>query len=486
MRGATEGINLVAQTYGRKHVGAGDEVLITAMEHHSNIVPWQMLCEEKGAKLRVVPINDRGELLLEELAKLLGPRTKLVAVTHVSNALGTINPVRKIVEIAHSHGVPVLVDGAQAVPHLKVDVQDLDCDFYVFSGHKIYGPTGIGVLYGKRALLEAMPPYQGGGDMISSVTFEKTMYNKLPYKFEAGTPDIAGAIGLGAAIDYVNHLGIENIAAHEHDLLVYATEALSAIPDVRLIGTAAEKAAVLSFVMEGIHPHDIGTILDQRRHCDSHRTPLRAAGDAALRHSGDGARFVRALQHARRSRCAGRGHPKGEGGVRLMSDLRDLYQDVILEHSKAPRNYRELETANHKAEGYNPLCGDHFTVYLDVEGDSIRDITLPRLGLRHLQGLGLHDDAERERQEQGRSGEAVRALPRAGHRRSERRPRVAGQAGCVCRRFGISRAREVRDAGLAHVAGRDRRQAGPDLHRVAGRRMIRLLKARASPPGFAR
>ncbi len=263
VRSATEGINLVAQTYGRKHVGAGDEVLITAMEHHSNIVPWQMLCEEKGARLRVIPIDDRGELMMDELPKLLGPRTKLLAVTHVSNALGTINPLRKIIEIAHSHGVPVVVDGAQAVPHVKVDVQELDCDFYVFSGHKVYGPTGIGVLYGKRALLEAMPPYQGGGDMIRSVTFEKTLYNDVPYKFEAGTPNIAGAIGLGAAIEYVNHLGIDNIAAHEHDLLVYATEALSAIPDIRLIGTAAQKAAVISFVIEGIHPHDIGTILDR-------------------------------------------------------------------------------------------------------------------------------------------------------------------------------------------------------------------------------
>jgi len=263
VRSATEGINLVAQTYGRKHVGAGDEVLITAMEHHSNIVPWQMLCEEKDAHLRVIPINDRGELQMEELPKLLGPRTKVLAVTHVSNALGTINPLRKIVEIAHSHGVPVVIDGAQAVPHLKVDVQELDCDFYVFSGHKVYGPTGIGVLYGKRALLEAMPPYQGGGDMIRSVTFEKTLYNDLPYKFEAGTPNIGGAIGLGAAIDYINHLGIDNIAAHEHDLLTYATESLSAIPDIRIIGTAAQKAAVVSFIIEGIHPHDIGTILDR-------------------------------------------------------------------------------------------------------------------------------------------------------------------------------------------------------------------------------
>ncbi len=263
VRSATEGINLVAQSYGRKHVGPGDEVLITAMEHHSNIVPWQMLCEEKDAKLRVLPINDRGELEMDELPKLLTPRTKLVAVTHVSNALGTVNPIRRIIELAHSVNIPVIVDGAQAVPHTKVDVQELDADFYVFSGHKVYGPTGIGVLYGKRALLEAMPPYQGGGDMIRSVTFEKTLYNDLPYKFEAGTPNIGGAIGLGVAIDYITNLGIDNIAAHEHDLLVYGTEALSAIPEIRLIGTAAQKAAVISFLIEGIHPHDIGTILDR-------------------------------------------------------------------------------------------------------------------------------------------------------------------------------------------------------------------------------
>jgi cysteine desulfurase/selenocysteine lyase len=263
VRGATEAINLVAQTYGGTHVHAGDEVLITAMEHHSNIVPWQILCEEKGARLRVAPISDSGELLLEDFENLLGPRTKIVAVTHVSNALGTINPVQRIIEMAHRGNIPVLVDGAQAVPHLKVDVQALDCDFYVFSGHKVYGPTGIGVLYGKSALLDAMPPYQGGGDMISSVTFEKTIYNKLPYKFEAGTPHVAGAIGLGAAIEYVNGLGLDNIAAYEHELLAYATDAVSAIPAIRLIGTAREKAGVLSFLLDSIHPHDIGTILDQ-------------------------------------------------------------------------------------------------------------------------------------------------------------------------------------------------------------------------------
>ena len=263
VRGTTEAINLVAQTYGRHNMAAGDEVIITAMEHHSNIVPWQMLCQEKGARLRVVPINDRGELILEEYEKMLGPKTKLVAIGHVSNALGTINPVRRIVELAHQQGVPVLVDGAQAAPRLKVDVRQLDADFYAFSGHKIYGPTGIGVLYGKASVLDAMPPYQGGGDMISSVTFEKTLYNKLPHKFEAGTPHMEGAIGLGAALEYVNRLGIENITAHEQDVLAYATERVSAVPGVRLIGTAREKTGVLSFVLEPIHPHDIGTILDQ-------------------------------------------------------------------------------------------------------------------------------------------------------------------------------------------------------------------------------
>ena len=263
VRGATEAINLVAQTYGRKHVGAGDEVLITAMEHHSNIVPWQILCEEKGAHLKVAPIDDRGELMLDEFARLIGPRTKIVAVTHVSNALGTVLPLREMIELAHRRGVPVLVDGAQAVPHFAVDVQALDCDFYAFSGHKVYGPTGIGVLYGKRALLDAMPPYQGGGDMIRSVTFEKTTYNDLPWKFEAGTPDIAGAIALGAALKYISDLGMDNIAAHENDLLVYATEAVGAIPGVQLIGTARERVGVVSFVLDSVHPHDLGTILDR-------------------------------------------------------------------------------------------------------------------------------------------------------------------------------------------------------------------------------
>ena len=264
VRGATEAINLVAQTYGRVHVGAGDEIIISAMEHHSNIVPWQMLCEEKGARLRIAPINDNGELLLDEFEALMSSKTKLVAITHVSNALGTVNPISRVVEIAHRWNVPVLVDGAQAVPHAPVDIRALDCDFYVFSGHKVYGPTGIGVLYGKREFLDAMPPYQGGGDMIRSVTFEKTLYNQLPYKFEAGTPHIAGAIGLGAALDYLTGIGLEDVRAHEQELLAYGTEALNSVPGLRLIGTAKEKAGVLSFVMADIHPHDIGTILDRQ------------------------------------------------------------------------------------------------------------------------------------------------------------------------------------------------------------------------------
>ena len=262
VKGATEAINLVAQTFGKANIKAGDEIVITAMEHHSNIVPWQMLCEQTDAILKVAPINQAGELIFTEFEQLLNDKTRLVSVVHMSNALGTINPVKDIIEAAHAKNIPVLLDGAQAIPHIKVDVQALDCDFYVFSGHKLYAPTGTGVLYGKQALLEAMPPYQGGGDMIRKVTFTETEYNTLPYKFEAGTPNIADVIGLGAAIDYINGIGMDVIAAHEADLLHYATEKAQAIKGLRIIGEAEEKGAILSFVLDKIHPHDIGTMLD--------------------------------------------------------------------------------------------------------------------------------------------------------------------------------------------------------------------------------
>jgi cysteine desulfurase/selenocysteine lyase len=264
VRGTTEGVNLVMHGYGRKFVGEGDEIIVSGMEHHSNIVPWQMLAEEKGAKLRVIPLNEKGELIIDEYDNLFNERTKIVAVAHVSNALGTVNPVKEMIATAHKFGVPVLVDGAQAVPHFRVDVQDLDADFYTFSGHKMFAPTGSGVLYGKKELLDKMNPFQGGGSMIRTVTFEKTTYAEIPEKFEAGTPAIAASIGLGASIDYLNSIDLDAAFAHEHALLEYATEKLSAIEGVKIIGTAAEKASVLSFTIEGVHPHDIGTILDQQ------------------------------------------------------------------------------------------------------------------------------------------------------------------------------------------------------------------------------
>jgi cysteine desulfurase / selenocysteine lyase len=264
VRGTTEAINLVAQSFVRPTIQAGDEIIISAMEHHANIVPWQILCKQTEAVLRVVPMNDHGELLLDEYERLLGPRTRFVSIGHVSNALGTINPVEDMIRLAHDRGIAVMLDGAQGVPHQAVDVVALDCDFYAFSGHKAFAPTGIGVLYAKADLLNDMPPYQGGGDMIKSVTFDETIYNDIPYKFEAGTPNIAGAIGLGAAIDYIEDIGMDVIAAQEADLLEYATRRLGEIPEIRLIGTAAKKAAVVSFVIEGIHPHDVGTILDQK------------------------------------------------------------------------------------------------------------------------------------------------------------------------------------------------------------------------------
>lgn len=262
-RGTTDGINLVAHSYGRKNLRAGDEVIISAMEHHSNIVPWQMVCEETGAKLRVIPMTDDGELIIEEFEKMLSPKTKFVSVVYVSNSLGTVNPVKRIIELAHHHGASVLIDGAQAVAHTKVNVRELDCDFFVFSGHKLFGPTGVGALYGKKISLESMHPYQGGGDMIRSVTFEKTTFNDLPYKFEAGTPHISGGIGLGAAIDYLQKIGMDSIGDYEQELLEYGTAVLQSVSGLKLIGTAKDKASVLSFVLENIHPHDIGTILDR-------------------------------------------------------------------------------------------------------------------------------------------------------------------------------------------------------------------------------
>jgi cysteine desulfurase/selenocysteine lyase len=313
VRGTTEAINLVASTFGRRRVGAGDEVLITAMEHHSNIVPWQMLCEEKGARLRVLPINDRGELLLEELPAFLSRRTKLVSVVHASNSLGTINPIKEIVRQAHARGVPVFVDGAQAAPHGPVDVQDLDCDFYAVSGHKMFGPTGIGVLFGKRALLDEMPPYQGGGEMIRSVTFEKTTFAPIPMKFEAGTPNIEGAVGLGAAVDYLHQLDWPAVAAHEADLLAYATAQLGTVPGLRFVGTAEHKAPVISFVLDGVHPHDIGTVLDQEgvavrtgHHCtqpvmDFFGVPATARASFALYNTRDDVdRLLAALRQVRK------------------------------------------------------------------------------------------------------------------------------------------------------------------------------------------
>jgi cysteine desulfurase/selenocysteine lyase len=298
-RGCTDGLNLIAQSFARPRLKPGDEVLVSWMEHHSNIVPWQMVCEQTGATLKVVPITDDGVLRLEEFDRLLSDRTRLVSIIHVSNALGTINPIETIIAKAHARGIPVAVDGAQAAPHLPVDVQALDCDFYAFSAHKMYGPTGIGALYGKRALLESMPPYQGGGDMIASVTFEKTTYNAVPYKFEAGTPNIAGVVGFGAAVDYLRQFDMAAVAAHEHDLLTHATEALEAIPEVKVIGKAPRKAGVLSFVLDGVHPHDIGTILDREgvairtgQHCaqpvmDRYGVPATARASFAIYNTHD-------------------------------------------------------------------------------------------------------------------------------------------------------------------------------------------------------
>ncbi|HEX2453098.1 MAG TPA: cysteine desulfurase [Vicinamibacterales bacterium] len=311
-RNATEGINLVAYAFARPILKEGDEILISAMEHHSNIVPWQLVCEERGAHLRVAPIDDSGALIVEELERLIGPRTKLVSIAHMSNALGTVNPVREIVALAHARGVPVLLDGSQAAYHMPVDVQAIGCDFYAATGHKLYGPTGIGFLYGKAERLDAMPPFMGGGDMIRSVSFAKSTWNDLPHKFEAGTPDISGAVGLGVALDYITAIGLDRIEAHERDLLQFGTDALAAIPGLRMIGTAPHKASILSFVMDGVHPHDIGTIVDREgvairtgHHCaqpvmDRFGVPATARASLAMYNTrGDLETLARALTRVR-------------------------------------------------------------------------------------------------------------------------------------------------------------------------------------------
>ena len=381
VRGTTEAVNLVAQTLGRRRIGAGDEVLITGLEHHSNIVPWQMLCEETGGRLAVAPLTEEGEVDLAAFERLLSPRTRIVSVAHLSNALGTVLPVRRIAELAHSVGAVVFVDGAQAAPRMPVDVRALDCDFYAFSSHKIYGPTGVGVLYGKTALLEAMPPYQGGGDMIRSVTFEKTTYNELPYKFEAGTPNIAGGIAFGAALDYVGGAGPSGDRG-----------ARAGHPHLRDRGALRDSGPA-----RGRHGarEGGGPVLRARRHPparhrhgarprgrgDPDRSPLRAAGHGPLRPAGDRAGVLRPVQHARRGRCPRRGDPQSHRDVPLMSsDLRDLYQEVILDHSKRPRNFHALAGANRQAEGYNPLCGDRETVYLALDGDRLRDVAFQGAG----------------------------------------------------------------------------------------------------------
>jgi cysteine desulfurase / selenocysteine lyase len=416
VRGATEAINLVAATYGRAHIGAGDEVVISEMEHHSNIVPWQMLCEEKGARLRVVPITDAGELRLDEYERALGARTRLVSVAHVSNALGTINPVEDVVALAHDRGIPVLIDGAQAVAHMSVDVEALGCDFYVFSGHKVFGPTGIGVLYGREELLESMPPYQGGGDMIRSVTFERTLYNELPNKFEAGTPNIAGAIGLGAAIQYLTKVGLESTAAHEHDLLAYGTETLLDIPGLRLTGTAPRKAGILSFMMDDVHPHDIGTILDRDgvairagHHCCQPLmarlgVPATARASLALYNTRDD---IDALAASLRSvgRCSGEWRTFRAAGAVSGGDPRPQPPAEEL-----PRTRRRS-----RGEGRQPIVrrsADGVRASRERRRGRRR---FSRIGLRHLESVSVVDDRGRQGQE-GRGGSRVhRPIPPDDH-----------------------------------------------------------------------
>ena len=369
-RGTTDGINLVASSFGRAFIGEGDEVLISTMEHHSNIVPWQMLCKERGAVLRVAPIDDDGALLVDEFQKLLNEKTKLVSLVHVSNALGTINPIKRIIDLAHDAGAKVLIDGAQSAGHMPIDVAALDCDFYACSGHKMLGPTGTGLLYGKEELLDAMPPYQGGGGMVRSVAFEESACKAPPHKFEAGTPNIAGVIGLGAAIDYLNAVGMANIAAYEQELVAYGTQLLESIEGLRLVGTAKEKTATWSFCMAEAHPHDIAQILDGEgvavragHHCA--RPLMRRFGVSAT------VRASLAFYNTREELDALR---EAILKVKKMSKAKCAhYNQVILDHSKSPRNFGEMAKATFKGEGENPLCGDQLSVYLRIEGDKIAD-----------------------------------------------------------------------------------------------------------------
>ena len=473
-RGATEGINLVAYTYGRRHVEAGDEIVISAMEHHSNIVPWQILCEEKKAILRIAPINQRGELLVDEYEKLLSPRTRLVSMVHVSNALGTVNPIAEIVRIAHAHGVPVFVDGAQAVAHLKVDVQALDCDFYALSGHKMFGPTGIGVLYGKAALLDKMPPYQGGGDMIRNVTFAKTTYNELPYKFEAGTPNIAGTIGLGAAVDYLNEIGLDRVAAYEHDLLAYATQQLERIPGLRIIGTAREKASVISFVLEGVHPHDVGTILDREgvavrtgNHCAQPVLewfgvpPPRALPSLSTTPGRISTRWSRASPRSRRfstdaaGSLPGSDHRSQQAPAQLPPDGRCY----------TPR--RGLQSAVRRQ-----ACAVREIEWRRGPGCQFR-----RRRLRHFHRVGIVDDREREGQIAPGGRRFDGALPRSvDHRKAA--VGQAGKADRILRRARISGARQMRYAGLAYIeVGSDRRERN-GVHRMRDKIITALRTVR--------
>lgn len=382
LRGATEAINLVAYSYGRMHVKEGDEVLITAMEHHANIVPWQVLCKEKNAALKIIPMDANGELILDNLDSLINEKTKIVSIVQVSNSLGTINPVKTIIEKAHQKGVPVLVDGSQGIPHGSVDVQDMDCDFYVFSGHKLYGPTGIGVLYGKSALLDSMDPYQTGGDMIKLVTFENTTYNDVPYKFEAGTQNIEGAIGLGAAIDYLNSIPFQQAIRHEHELLYYAENKIRELEGIQIIGNAKKKAPVISLVMDGLHPHDIGTLLDADgiairtgHHCTQpvmqfFKVPATARISIAFYNTKEEIdQLVCSLKKVMEFKQTG-------SRQSLQSErINEIYQETIVEHDRNPRNFKVCFECSHSDEGFNPFCGDHIVLYLNIENNVIRDIT---------------------------------------------------------------------------------------------------------------